>query len=121
VAYEAKGQGSCTHAPKASIYGVLAEMWSVRQRGDARSSVDLTFWKPSDGSASMFSLSVNHTKSASVSTVKGGQVSGSGTVTLSTAAKGGTFTVAAKTRAGEAVTGTIKCAAFTPAIAEGGD
>jgi hypothetical protein len=121
VAYEAKGQGSCTHAPKASIYDVAAEMWSVRQRSDARSSVALTFWKPSDGSPTMFSLSVTHTKSTSISTVKGGQVTGSGTVTLSTSGKGGTFTVAAKTSAGEAVAGTIKCEAFTPAIAEGGD
>src|SRR6266511_4017651 len=53
--YGAKGQGSCTHAPKASIYGILAEMWSVRQQGEGR-SVQLTLWKPSDGSAGMFSL-----------------------------------------------------------------
>ena len=122
-AYDAKGQGSCTHAPKASIYGLLAEMWTVRQEGEGR-SVQLTLWKPPDGSASMFSLSlngVNDRRSPSISTVKGGQVMGSGTVTLAPAAKGGTFTVEAKTRMGDAVTGTITCEAFTPAIAEGGD
>ena len=48
-------------------------------------------------------------------------MTGTGTVILSTSAKGGTFTVAAKTTAGEAIAGTIKCEAFTPAIAEGGD
>ena len=121
AAYVAKGQGACTHARQASIYDVRAEMWSVRQTGEGGSSVELTFWKPSDGSASMFSLSLNATKSVSISTVKGGQVTGSGSVNLSPSAKGGTFTVDAKTRAGEAVAGTIKCEAFTPAIAEGGD
>lgn len=118
--YDAKGQGSCTHAPKASIYGVLAEMWLVRQEGEGR-SVQLTLWKPSDGSVSMFSLSVNGTKSTTISTVRGGQVLGSGTVTLTPAAKGGTFTVDAKARTGEAIAGTIRCEAFTPAIAEGGN
>ena len=116
-AYNAKGQGSCTHAPMASIYGVLSQMWSVRQQANGR-SVSLTLWKPSDGSASMFSLSVDET---TISTVRGGQVMGGGTVTLAPAAKGGTFTVNAKAKTGEAITGTIKCDAFTPAIAEGGD
>ena len=119
-AYDAKGQGACTYAPKASIYGVAAEMWSVRQEGDGR-SVQLTFWKPSDASASMFSLSVNGAKTTTISTVRGGQVSGSGSVILAPAAKGGTFTVTAKSKTGEAITGTIKCDAFTPAIAEGGN
>ena len=35
--------------------------------------------------------------------------------------KGGTFTVAAKGKAGEPVTGRLKCDAFTAAIAEGGN
>ena len=118
--FDAKGQGSCTHAPKASIYGVLSEMWSVTYKTDGR-SVQLTLWKPSDGSASMFSLSLTTTKSTTVSTVRGGQVQGNGTVTLAASAKGGTFTIDAKGRTGEAVAGTIKCEAFTPAIAEGGN
>jgi hypothetical protein len=118
--YDTKGQGSCTHAPIAAIYGVRAQMWSVRHEGGGR-SVQLTFWKPSDASASMFSLSVSGTKSTSVSTVRGGQVTGSGTVTLAASGKGGTFTVDAKPKSGEAIAGTIKCEAFTPAIAEGGN
>jgi hypothetical protein len=118
--YDSKTQGSCTHAPKASIYGVLAEMWSVTQEADGR-SIQLTFWKPSDGSASMFSLSLNGPKSTTISTVRGGQAQGSGTVALAPSAKGGTFTIDAKARTGETIAGTIKCEAFTPAIAEGGD
>ena len=123
VVYDAKTEGSCTHAPEASIYGVPAAMWMVRQ-GEGGRSVQLTLWKPSDGSASMFSLSlngVNDRRSPSINTVKGGQVMGSGTVTLAPAAKGGTFTIDAKTRMGDPVAGTIRCDAFTPAIAEGGN
>ena len=119
-AYDAKGQGSCTHAPKASIYGVLAEMWSVRQKSDGR-SVELTVWKPADGTDSMFSLSVTAAKSTTISTIRGGQVTGSGTVNVAPSGKGGTFTLDAKARTGEAIAGTIKCEAFTPAIAEGGN
>src|SRR5687767_12318803 len=65
-AYDAKTEGSCTHAPKASIYGVLSEMWTVRHKDDGR-SVQLTLWKPVDGSPSMFSLSANGKKSWTIS------------------------------------------------------
>lgn len=116
-AYVAKGLGSCTHAPKASIYNVPAQLWSVSQQGDG-GLVQLTLWKPADGSANMFSLSV---KNITISTVKGGQVTGTGTVTLAPSGKGGTLTVDARTRTGEAIAGTIKCEAFTPHIAEGGN
>lgn len=119
-AYTGKGQGSCTHAPKASIFGVLSEMWTVRHQEEGR-SVQLTLWKPADGSAPMFNLSVSGKTNASISTVRGGQVTGSGTVTLAPSGKGGTFTIDAKGKAGEAIGGTIACEAFTPAIAEGGN
>src|SRR5687768_16164318 len=29
--YTAKGLGSCTHAPKASIYNIPAQLWTIRQ------------------------------------------------------------------------------------------
>lgn len=118
--FTAKGDGSCTHAPKASIYNVLSEMWMARHQDGGR-SVQLTLWKPADGSEPMFTLSVNTGRSTSISTVRGGQPSGSGTVTMKPAAKGGTFTIDAKTKEGAAVTGTITCGAFTPHVAEGGN
>ena len=118
--YAAKGLGSCTHAPKASIFGVLSEMWSVRQQADGR-SLQLTLWKPTDGSGNMFSLSVNGAGTADISTVRGGDVTGTGSVTLAPAAKGGTLTVNAKAKNGDSVAGTIKCEAFTPHIADGGN
>ena len=121
ASYAAKGPGSCTHAPKASIYNIPAQLWSVRQESGER-SVQLMVWKPADGSSVMFSVAVNEpAHRTAISTVRGGQVTGSGTVTLVAAAKGGTFTVDAKTSKGEAITGTIKCEAFTPHIADGGN
>jgi hypothetical protein len=119
-AYDAKVEGSCTHAPRASIYGILSEMWSVRHQDEGR-SMQLTLWKPADGSAQMFSLSVNRKKSSTVSTVRGGQTAGVGTVTFAPSGKGGTFTIDAKDQMVETISGTVKCEGFTSAIAEGGN
>ncbi len=112
------GQGSCTHAPQAAIYNVPSAMWTVRQEGE--STTQLTLWRPADGKEEMFSLSISGGKDISVSTVRGGTISGSGTVKLTPKDKGGTFTINAKAKSGEAITGTIECSAFTAAIAEGG-
>ena len=84
-------------------------------------STQLTLWRPADGKEDMFSLSVNGSRNISVSTVRGGTVTGSGTVKFQAKDKGGTFTIDAKTKTGETVTGTIECSTFTAAIAEGGD
>ncbi len=118
--YSAKSAGECTHAPRAAIYDVASQQWSARHEEEGR-SVQLTFWKPANGTAEMFSLSVSGKSNVSVSTVRGGQTSGSGTVKFQPSGKGGTFTVDAKGKAGEPVVGTFKCDAFTPAIAEGGN
>ena len=118
--YDAKGQASCTHAPKGSIYNVISEMWTVRHEQDGR-SFQLTLWKPVDGSASMFTLAANGKKNVSISTVRGGEVTGTGTVTLAPSGKGGKFAIDAKAKGGDSVSGTITCEAFTPAIAEGGN
>lgn len=114
------GPGRCTHADKASIYGVMSEMWTVRQQADGRST-QLTLWRPMDGKEEMFSLSLSGAKELSVSTVRGGTVTGSGTVKFRAKDKGGTFTINAKAKTGEAVTGTIECSAFSAAVAEGGN
>jgi hypothetical protein len=58
---------------------------------------------------------VNTVKSAGKSAVQG-----SGKVTLTTSGAGGTFTVNATTTNGAAITGTLKCSAFTDAVEEGG-
>jgi hypothetical protein len=117
--YDDQGPGSCTHAPKASIYGVVSQMWSARHQTDKR-SLSLTLWRPLDGSGDMFTLAVNDRTNVSITTVRGGQPSGSGTVKLETLDKGGTFRVQAKGPGGEAVMGMIRCEMFMPHVAEGG-
>jgi hypothetical protein len=117
---QANGSGSCTHAPQASIYDVRSQLRSVRYSSGG-GSVQLTLWDPLDGAPDMFSLSTNAgTTNGTISTVRGGKIVGSGTVTFEPAGKGGAFRVSAKAADGTAISGTIKCDAFTPHAAEGG-
>ena len=122
--FQLKGNGKCQHAPQASIYDVLAEQWSV-QHSEGDRSLSLTMWRPKKGSGDMLTLSVNTgSRSHSITTVKApnsGPTRGSGTISLASAAKGGTFTIEAATREGTRITGTIACGAFTAAVAEGGN
>ncbi len=124
VPYQFNGPASCTHAPKASIYGTLSRQWSVQQHDGGRSAT-LTFWRPTGGGADMFTLAVTAPgRSSVVSTTKGpdgGTPQGTGTVAFAASGNGGTFTIDAKTTKGEPITGTITCSAFTAAYAEGGD
>jgi hypothetical protein len=121
--YQFDGNASCQHEPMASIYGVAAEMWTVQQSGGQR-SIALTMWRPKNGQGNWLSLGVSGGgKSYTVSTVNapGATVQGSGKVTLAPSGAGGTFTIEATAATGAAIAGTVKCSAFTPAIAEGGD
>lgn len=118
---ESSQPGKCTHAPVASIYQVMAELYSIEQSAGER-SVTLTHWIPKDKSGEMFSLGVSGgNASHRVTTVRGGTPSGSGTVKFEKSGNGGVFTIDAKTKDGATITGTIKCDAFGPHIAEGGN
>ena len=119
--YQSSEPGRCTHAPIASIYQIVSEMWSVQQSQQTR-SLSLTFWKPKDGSGDMVTLSVSTGNSShEVNTVRGGgTTSGSAKVTFAKTGNGGTFTVEAKGKDGAPITGTITCNAFAPHAAEGG-
>jgi hypothetical protein len=122
--YDLSGPARCTHAPMAAIYGIVSEQWTVEQSEGTR-SLNLTLWKPKNGSGEMFTFSVSPGRRAhSVNTVKAGNApapSGSGTVKLAPAGSGGTFTIDAKTADGAAITGTVKCDEFLAAVAEGGN
>lgn len=118
-AVTADGPGTCTHAGTASIYGVMSEMWMVRQQS-GQNSTQLTMWRPRDGKEAMFSLSLSGARDVSISTVRGGTVTGTGTVRFDAKGKGGVFTVDAKGKSGDTVSGTIECSAFSAAVAEGG-
>lgn len=118
--YESSAPGHCTHAPTASIYGVVSELWKVEQQ-DNDKSLNFTLWQPKDGSRPMVSLTVTSGKASHrVNTVRGGTIAGSAKANLEPSGKGGTFTIYAKSAAGADIMGTVKCDAFAPHIAEGG-
>lgn len=118
--YESSAPGRCTHAPVASIYQVVSELWTAQQSDNGR-SLSLSFWQPKDGSARMASLSITSGRSSyRVSTVRGAAIVGSAKVNVEPAGKGGVFTIFAKSADGADIMGTIKCDAFAPHIAEGG-
>lgn len=122
-AYNFTGKATCSHAPVASIYDLRAERWTVDQSDGSRSAT-LALWHPASGN-DLVSLALNiGNKRYSVSTIKvgsNGTVEGSGKITLAREGAGGTFTVDATAANGTKITGTVKCDAFTAAIAEGGD
>lgn len=114
------GTGACTHAPRASIYGVTSQLRTARL-ADGPKSIQITLWDPLDGSDDMFTVAFGSGDAAgTVSRVRGGTTAGSGTVTFEPSGKGGTFRIDAKTADGRAVSGTVTCSAFTPHVAEGG-
>lgn len=117
------GKGTCTHAPRGSVYGTVGQMWSIHGR-EGQGSATLTFWKTSSG-ANMFSVALSAGgKSYKANTTRGpagGDVEGSGTVTFAPAGAGGTFTINAVAGNGAKIAGTFRCDAFKAATAEGGD
>jgi hypothetical protein len=123
-AYTVTGEGTCHHAARASIYDVPAEQWQVQHREGSR-SLALTLWRPRAGGGDMLSLAITDgATSHRVNTVKGGSasaVSGTATVTLTPAEKGGTFTIDATTSSGAKISGTVRCDAFTAPVVAGGE
>ena len=119
--YQSNEPGKCTHAEKGMIYQTVAELWSVQQSSDGR-SLTLSLWKPKDGSADMITLSVSDGSSShELNTVRGGgSTSGSATARMEKSGNGGIFTIDGRTKSGAPISGTIKCDAFAPHVAEGG-
>ena len=122
AAYTFKGEATCDHLAKGSIYDVVAERWSVRQN-DGDRSLNFSLWRPTGGTADMVTLNVSMGgKRFDVSTVKSPQgASGSGSVKLAPQGAGGTFTIDATTASAARITGTVKCDAFTAAETVAGD
>lgn len=121
--YAFNGKGECTYAPVAYIFGTKAQQWKV-EGNSAQGSASLTLWRLVAGSADMFSFyAATGGKSYIVNTVKtsgGGKVEGSGRVTFTPAASGGTFTIDATAAKGATITGSLKCSSFSAVVDEGG-
>ena len=120
--YMFKGEASCDHLAKGSIYDIVGQRWSVRHDDNGR-NINLSLWRPANGTGDMLQLNVYlGGKRYDVSTIKSPQgPSGAGSVKLAPEGTGGTFTVDATTASAAKITGTIKCDAFPASEAVAGD
>jgi hypothetical protein len=121
--YKATGPGSCKHASDASIYDLPAALWMVEygnRAGTKIKQLNLTLWRPKDGSPDQVSLSLE-TGSSSYRLASGGRApTGTATVRLSPMGAGGRFEVKGKDAEGRSVALTVSCPAFAGVEAEGG-
>jgi hypothetical protein len=122
--YDATGPGTCRHTPDASIYDVPAALWMVEQSGSADraiTSLNLTIWKPKDGSPEQLSLALTTGSSDHRIAVGGrGEQVGSGKATVTPSGAGGRVEVRGKDEKGKALEVVISCPAFSGVTAEGG-
>jgi hypothetical protein len=121
--YNFNGRGQCVYAPVASIFGLRAERWTAARTGDAPGA-SLVVWRPaSGGDLVSIAFTIGDTRYA-MSTVKVGDkgtTEGTGGIAFARDGAGGTFTVNGTAGNGARISGTVTCAAFTAATAEGGD
>ena len=119
---ELSGMGRCTHATDASIYGTPAALWQVQDSdtGQIRYAT-LTVWRPASGGADQFSLSIaSGDRDHRISTVKGGELAGSGSVAMHPMGAGAHFEVVGTDAEGRSVRASFHCERFTEHVAEGG-
>ena len=116
------GTGKCTHAPEASIYGTPASLWQIQDSDAGKIRyANLTVWRPKAGGPEQFSMSINTADAEhSISTVKGGELVGSGTVSVHPSGEGAHLEVIGKDAAGRSIRAAFQCARFTEHVAEGG-
>jgi hypothetical protein len=121
--YRATGPGSCKHTPDASIYDLPAALWMIEFRNRAGAQIkqlNLTLWRPKDGTSDQISLSLE-TGSSSYRMASGGRAPvGRATVKLSPLGAGGRFEVKGKDGEGTSIQLTVSCPAFAGVEAEGG-
>ena len=122
--YESAAQGSCRHTAAASIYGVPAALWMVGLTGSAAAgieSLNLTLWKPKNGSPEQFSVSLTTKSSSHRMDVGGrGEQVGSGKASVLPIGAGGRIEVSGKDDSGKTIELVVKCPAFAGVEAEGG-
>jgi hypothetical protein len=120
---QGNGNGTCSHAPDASIRGMSASLWTVQYGGGGGGSLkqlNLTLWRPKDGSPDQLSLSLQ-TKSGThrIETGNPADGKGEGTVTILPSGPGGRLEVRGKEADGKPVQISIDCSAFAGVEAKG--
>ena len=121
--YHGSGTGSCSYEPDASIHDVSASLWMVQYAGRGKSlkQLNLTLWRPKDGSPDQLSLSLEAGSGLHrIETGGKGKNSGEGSVTILPSGPGGRLEISGKEAGGKRVQITIDCPAFAGIEAEGG-
>jgi hypothetical protein len=122
--FQASGNGTCRHAPDASIRGVSASLWIVQYSGSQEAALrqlNLTLWRPKDGSPDQLSLALEtSTGSHRIDTGNPDEAKGEGTVTILPSGPGGRLEISGKVSGGKRIQMTIDCPAFAGVEAEGG-
>lgn len=121
--YHGSGTGSCSYEPDASIHDVSASLWMVQYAGQAGAlkQLNLTLWRPKDGTPDQLSLSLEMV-SGSHRIETGGKDGNSGeaSVTILPSGPGGSLEINGKEARGKPVQVTIDCPTFAGIEAEGG-
>jgi hypothetical protein len=122
--YESAAQGSCRHTPTAAIYGVPAALWMVGVTGSEDAAVknmNLTLWKPKNGSPQQFSLNLTTGSSSHRMDVGGrGEQVGSGKASVVSAGTGGRIEISGKDESGKTIEVVVHCPSFAGVEAAGG-
>jgi hypothetical protein len=120
----ARLSGSCKHEPSASIYDVPAALYTVEAQGTAGSDikqVNLTLWRPKNGTPDQISVALTvGSSSARVEVNPRTPAAGTATVELRPVGSGGTFQVKGKDGSGKPIQLTIECPEFAAVEAAGG-
>jgi hypothetical protein len=122
--FSSKVSGTCKHEPSASIYDVPAALYTVEAQGGNGSQIkqiNLTLWRPKNGSADQIFLSLSAGSSSSrIDVNPRGSGVGAGSVRLEPAGSGGKFELKGKDAKGRPVSLTISCPSFAAVEAAGG-
>jgi hypothetical protein len=112
--YSSNLPGSCKHEPAASIYDLPADGSSVKQ-------LNLTLWRPKNGTADQISLSLDAgSKPTRIDVNPRSKPVGSGRVRFTPGESGGKFELVGKDAKGTSVNLTISCPSFDAVEAAGG-
>jgi hypothetical protein len=122
--YTSKLSGNCQHEPEASIYDVPAALWTVQAGGSKGSGVkqlNLTLWRPKNGSADQISLSLEAGSSSTrIEVNPRNRPNGAASITLQPMGGGGKLELRGKDAKGNKVNLTVGCPMFDAVVAEGG-
>ena len=122
--YGVKGPGSCKYEPGASIHGRPAALWLIEYGNPSSAGIkrmNLTVWRPKDGSSDQVSLSLSTSSTTHhINSAGKPQSEGTAAVKVSPLATGGRFELKGNDAGGATIELTVVCPVFVGVEAEGG-